>query len=216
MLKIDRRRLPLLVLCLWGGVAGDLAADANDTRSAMADAMARMMEAMGLFGTGGAYASGPQGWTNPMGMSGWPSGLGSWPGGLPGTVPMPFPGAAQMDPMSQMGQMGQAGQMAQMMERFAPGAPMRGAMPWGPLEGIWEGSDDGLLIVQGGRYRIYAPFSGYIDGDIRVSGDRVELTNRRESFAQEFEYALDQGRLVLRDRHGQVYLYRRLVLDAER
>jgi hypothetical protein len=120
---------------------------------------------------------------------------------------MPSPGGTPMDPTTQMGQMGQ------MMERFAPGAA-----PWGtgPLEGIWEGSDDGLLIVQGERYRLYAPLSGSIDGDIRVKGDRVELSNPRESFTQEFEYALDQGRLVFRDRHGQIYLYRRLVLDGGR
>ncbi|MCG6896282.1 MAG: hypothetical protein LJE61_05170 [Thiocapsa sp.] len=219
MSNANRRRLSVMAVCLWGVLASDLSADVNPNRSAMADAMVRMMEAMGLFGAGsGAFPAGPQGWSNPMGMSGWPSGFGSWPGGVPGSVPMPFPGGSQMDPMSQMGQMGQAGQMAEMMGRLAPGGPMAGAMPWGagPLEGIWEGSDDGLLIVQGGRYRIYAPFSGSIDGDIRVTGDRVELTNRRESFAQEFEYALDQGRLVLRDRQGQVYLYRRLMLDGGR
>jgi hypothetical protein len=110
------------------------------------------------------------------------------------------------------------GQMRQMMERFGAGVPGSESPAWavGPLEGIWESNDDSLLIVQGGRYRIYAPFSGSIDGDIRVTGDRAELTNRREDFAQEFEYALDQGRLVLRDRQGQVYLYRRLVLDGAR
>jgi hypothetical protein len=217
MLNALRRSVPIMALCLLVLAAPSLA---DATRSAMADAMVRMMEAMGLFGSsGGSFSAGPQGWSNPMGMSGWPSGFGAMPGmsGMPGagSVPMPFPGGSQMDPMSQMGQMGQMGQM---MEGFAPGSPMTGAMPWGmsQLEGIWEGSDDGLLIVQGTRYRIYAPFSGYIDGDIRVTGDRIELTNRRESFSQEFEYALDQGRLVLRDRQGQVYLYRRLVLEGGR
>jgi hypothetical protein len=176
-----------------------------------------MMEAMGLFGgAGGSFSSGPPGWSNPMGMSGWPSGFGAMPGmpGMPGagSVPMPAPGSTSMDPSAQMGQMGQ------MMERFAQGGTPSGGggWPWatGPLEGVWEGSDDGLLIVQGERYRLYAPLSGSIDGDIRVKGDRIELSNQRESFTQEFEYALDQGRLVFRDRQGQVYLYRRLVLGS--
>lgn len=207
MSNVVRPYLTIIAICLCVSVAPALAAD---TRSAMADAMVRMMEAMGLFGAaGGAMSGGSPTAPNPMGMSGWPSGFGAMPG-VPGTGTIPFPGGSQMDPSSQMGEMGQ------MMERFNPGSAITGAMPWtpGPLEGIWEGSDDGLLIVQGGRYRIYAPLSGYIDGDIRITGDRVELTNRRESFSQEFEYALDQGRLVLRDRQGQIYLYRRLVLEG--
>ncbi|EGV18643.1 hypothetical protein [Thiocapsa marina] len=201
-------RISLACIAIWLSLAAPPAL--ADTRSAMADAMVRMMEAMGLFGTaGGAMSGGSPGVPNPMGMSGWPSGFGAMPG-VPGAGTMPFPGSSQMDPTAQMGQMGQ------MLERFNPGSAMTGAMPWtaSPLEGIWEGSDDGLLIVQGGRYRIYAPFSGYIDGDMRITGDRVELTNRREGFSQEFEYALDQGRLVLRDRQGQIYLYRRLVLEG--
>lgn len=209
MSSLVLRFLSIVLVCLLGLAAPS---PADDTRSAMADAMVRMMEAMGLFGsTGGSFSSGPPGWSNPMGMSGWPSGFGAMPAmpGMPGagSVPMPSPGGTPMDPTTQMGQMGQ------MMERFAPGAA-----PWGtgPLEGIWEGSDDGLLIVQGERYRLYAPLSGSIDGDIRVKGDLVELSNPRESFTQEFEYALDQGRLVFRDRHGQIYLYRRLVLDGGR
>ena len=199
--------LRIIAICLAVSVAPPLAAD---TRSAMADAMVRMMEAMGLFGAaGGAMSGGSPGVPNPMGMSGWPSGFGAMPG-VPGAGTLPFLGGSQMDPTSQVGQ------MSQMMERFNPGSAMSGAMPWaaGPLEGIWEGSDDGLLIVQGGRYRIYAPFSGYIDGDIRITAERVELSNRREGFTQQFEYALDQGRLVLRDRQGQIYLYRRLVLGG--
>jgi hypothetical protein len=207
MSNVVRPYLTIIAICLSVSVVPPVVAD---TRSAMADAMVRMMEAMGLFGAaGGGVSGGSPAVPNPMGMAGWPSGFGAMPG-VPGAGTMPLPGGAQMDPTSQMGQMGQ------MLERFDPGSAMTGAMPWtaGPLEGIWEGSDDGLLIVQGGRYRIYAPFSGYIDGDIRISGDRVALTNRRENFSQEFEYALDQGRLVLRDRQGQIYLYRRLILEG--
>jgi hypothetical protein len=237
MSSLVHRRVAITALCLACAFAPPLAAD---TRAAMADAMVRMMEAMGLFGgTGASFATGPQGWANPMGMSGWPAGFGTMPM-MPGTLPIPTPGG--MDPMSQMSQMGQMGQMdptgqlgkmsqmaptsamnpaeqmsrmGQMMEQLSAGTPGAGMMPWGasPLEGIWEGNDSGLLIVQGGRYRLYAPFSGFIDGEIRVSGDRVELTNRREQFSQEFEVAQDQGRLVFRDRQGQLYLYRKLDLD---
>lgn len=91
----------------------------------------------------------------------------------------------------------------------------QGNTPWATsvLEGIWEDNQGGLLIVQGGFYRLYAACRGYIDGDIRVLGNRVELTNRRQGFSQTFEFALDQGRLALRDQNGQIYVYRRLILN---
>mgnify|MGYP001809981874 CR=1 FL=1 len=89
-----------------------------------------------------------------------------------------------------------------------------GTMPWNNsvLEGIWEDNQGGLLIVQGRFYRLYAPGRGVIDGEIRVATNRVELDNRQENFTQTFEFALDQGRLALRNQSGQVFLYRRLEL----
>lgn len=93
-----------------------------------------------------------------------------------------------------------------------------GAMPWGGsvLEGIWEDNQGGLLIVQGRFYRLYALGRGVIDGEIRVESNRVDLANRRERFVQTFEFALDEGRLALRNQSGQVFLYRRLVLGRGR
>ena len=92
-----------------------------------------------------------------------------------------------------------------------------GAMPWTgtSLDGLWEDNQGGLLIVQGGFYRLYSACRGYIEGQIRVQTDRVELSNRTENFTQTFEFALDQGRLALRDQNGQLYLYRRLILNPD-
>jgi len=89
-------------------------------------------------------------------------------------------------------------------------------MPWGasPLEGVWEAADGGLLIVQGSFYRLYSPGSGYVDGSIEVAGQRVRMWNPTAGFDLGFEYAQDQGRMVLRDQSGQLYLYRRLVLNG--
>ncbi|MGQ9659371.1 MAG: hypothetical protein ACUVT0_04595 [Thermochromatium sp.] len=81
------------------------------------------------------------------------------------------------------------------------------------MEGLWEDNQGGLLIVQGGFYRLYSACRGYIEGEIWVRNDRVDLSNRAENFTQSFEFALDQGRLALRDRNGQLYLYRRLILN---
>lgn len=84
------------------------------------------------------------------------------------------------------------------------------------LEGIWEDNQGGLLIVQGRFYRIHAPERGTIDGEIRVETDRIELSNQREQITQTFEFVLDQDRLVLRNHSGQLFLYRRLILDRGR
>ena len=135
----------------------------------MADAMARMMASMGLFG-GGAGTGNPGG------------GGGAWD---------------------------QAGDVSRrLLDGLGKGGPLGG------LDGLWEAAGGGLLIVQGGNYRLYAPNGGYVDGVIEVAGQRVRMGSRRAGFAFEFEYALDQGRLALRDARGQVYLYRRLVLNG--
>ncbi|MBK1716776.1 hypothetical protein CKO27_03755 [Thiocystis violacea] len=165
----------------------------------MARAIARMMEAMGFTGAGGFGSAVPPlapGAGHPMGMTGWPSALGQIPGAA---SMMPYPGGSQ------------AGSMANMMQQAMPG----GASSWGGagLEGLWEDNQGGLLIVQGGLYRIYSSCKGYIEGDIHVGTNRLDMTNRSGDFTQTFEFALDQGRLALRDQSGQVYLYRRLILD---
>lgn len=151
---------------------------------AMAQAIARMMESMGFF----AGAGDP----GPIPPSGWPSAFG----GVPGMSGM----GHQMSPGTLMGQMGER----------AFGDTMTGQTT--VLEGVWEDNQGGLLIVQGRFYRLYAARKGYIEGGIRVTDDRVELSNQTLGFTQTFELALDQGRLVLRDASGQLYLYRRLVL----
>lgn len=129
-----------------------------------------------------------------MGFSGGVSGNSGPvpPDGLPsafGTWP------SQLSPGGVMGQMGDV----------MTGAPT-------VLEGVWEDNQGGLLIVQGGLYRLYSAGKGYIEGDIRVTEGRIELGNRAGGFTQTFEFALDQGRLALRNTSGQLYLYRRLVL----
>lgn len=187
--------IPLL-LCL-----APVQADDSGTRSAMADAMSRMMEAMGLFGSGttapGSMYGG--GMPSPFNMPGSGMGMPGWPGGSMG---MPFGGGSQIwDQFS----------------RSVPGMSQMPQMPWtgSSLEGPWEAAGGGLLLVQGPYYRLYAPNGGYVDGSIQVAADRVRLSNSQAGFNLEFEYALDQeGRLAMRDQNGQIYLYRRLVLKG--
>jgi hypothetical protein len=189
----------VLLLTLSGGPA--VQSQDSGNREAMADAMSRMMEAMGLLGAGADAARSMSGGTMP-----------SMPG-VPGMSAVP--GGTQMDQAAKMGQ-----SMLEGMTRGVPGGaaavPGMGSMPWsgGVLEGLWEAAGGGLLIVQGGNYRLYAPNGAFVDGIVQIEGQQVRMASRRAGFALAFEYALDQGRLVLRDSDGQLFLYRRLVLDG--
>ncbi len=179
------------------------------TREVMADAMARMMEAMGLFDSapgqrdlGGAFAD-PWSFQSPFGASGWGSALGT-----------PWGGPVR--------DRSRASTMRELMQRFGrqlvpPGGSNGDRSPgWEPsrLEGVWEGRDGELLIVQGGRFRIYSSELQRVDGLLQIRGNRLALYNPLDRQARPFEFAERQGRLILRDPAGQLYLYRRLRLDG--
>ena len=159
---------------------------------AMAQAIARMMESMGLTGQ-----------TPAAGVGALPLSSALNPAAVLSPWSTPTPDQAIQ----------QAGVVAEttwqtMQGALNAAAPLSGAA----LEGLWEDNQGGLLIVQGGFYRLYSACRGYIEGEIRLQAAQVELSNHTENFTQTFEFALDQGRLALRDQQGQLYLYRRLIL----
>lgn len=193
--------LLLLALLFSGSCAGG---PYSGAREAMADAMVRMMEAMGLFdprAMGDFVGAMP---LDPLSAAGQIPGMGQLPGG--GGMPWGAPGTSGMGEM-----------MKQFPGGGVPGMPGGGWLPWsgGRLEGIWEGRNGELLIVQGNRFRIYPGHATYVEGDIRIAGDHLTLHNRGEGEPRAFEYAESEGRLVLRDPQGQLYLYRRLQLGEE-
>ena len=198
------------MLLLLSGAAGvDVSAATAGTREAMADAMVRMMEAMGLFDPSSMAAMAPGA---PFGAPGSTPGFGGF--GMPGAAPWELPSS---DPSGAMAKGGE------MMKRFSegmgvPGDMTGGMLPWASgsrLEGVWEGRNGELLIVQGDRFRIYPGNAGYVEGYLRLSGDRLAMYNPEDANLRPFEYAESQGRLVLRDEAGSLYLYRRLWLDQE-
>lgn len=202
--------LTLLLLLTSGAAAGDTS---TAPRAAMADAMARMMDAMGFLNPPANPAVTPP----PVPYSGVPGGV-SIPGlssmtGMPGTSSWPAPGG---DPSGFMNKGGEV--MKQMTEGLklpgvaAGGFPLSGSR----LDGIWEGRNGELLIVQGNHFRIYPGFSGYVDGYIQLSGERLALYNPENTFISPFEFAESDGRLALRDQNGDLFLYRRLWLDQSR
>lgn len=178
-------------------------------REVMADAMAKMMEAMGLFDSapaqrdpGGVFAD-PWSPRGPFGAPGWGPALGAPWGG----------------PVSDRSR---AAVMRELMRRFTrqllPSGESSGDWPraWKPsrLEGAWEGRDGELVIVQGQRFRIYSPELRRVDGLMRIQGNRLALYNPLDGQARPFEFAEHQGRLIMRDLAGQLYLYRRLRLNG--
>lgn len=218
-----RRSLPLLLLVAGATASGAVLAEGSRaTREAMADAMVRMMDVMGFLGddgdrqqrrssrrsnSGRDFFSSPGRWSRFSGMDtfGFP-GLSPWATGFPGMGSpwsgFGWPGGSMGNPMS-----------------FAP--PWGSDLPWGggygygsgpmgPLEGSWESPSGELLLIEGGRYRMYSGESRYLDGLIDLDGDRILLHNPQQDYTREFEFAYKDGRLILRDETGQIYLYRRI------
>ncbi len=188
----------ILTLSLLLAMPLTIAQGQSGAREAMADAMARMMEAMGMFNPSPGTSAPPY----PMWMPG------------AGGAGMPWGGSPFQDPSGAMS-MGDT-----MMRKLYPNMPGVGSAgqpyPWmgAGLEGIWEGRDGELLIVQGKRFRIYSGAAAYVDGYLHTQGDKLAMYNTGDQQARAFEYAESDGRLVLRDPAGQIYLYRRLRLDA--
>lgn len=213
-MKIDPR-MPLraaatliLVACTIAPLA---AAEDGIDRDAMADVMSRMMEAMGFLGEtsrSSALKSLPRGAMGaPFGAPAWPPPLGA-PSGVPGLgsswAPSSRPGAG-------FG-------MDEMMEHFADeGSRASDWWSWaaGPLEGVWESPDGGLLIVQGERYRLYQPGAGYADGTLRLGGGWLTLRHQSRGIEHRFEIAVQGERLALRSESGQLFVYRRLRLNRQ-
>jgi len=196
-------RFPALIsLALSLSVILPASAAGSDAADVMAKAMARMMEAMGLFdGDSGLPAP-----TMPSMMPGMGDfGYGQMPWGqMPWSQAPGF--SAFTDPITAFGMQGMGDQMAAGM-----------GWPWGSggsgIDGIWEGRDGGLMIIRGQRFRLQAAQGGHIEGLFQRRGDRIALYEPNSDSVRAYEVAEQRGRLVLRDAAGNTYLYRRLWLD---
>ena len=82
------------------------------------------------------------------------------------------------------------------------------------LNGAWQGNSGEVLVVRDGLFRIYAGIDSYNDGRLAVHGRQLVLSNPSTGHSREYEYALHEGLLALRDNSGNVLLYRRLPPSA--
>lgn len=189
----DHHRAPRRLIILLGlslGLAVNspvILAEDNRMGEVMANAMTRMMEAMGVADADTDSGSAPTAPARVMGevMRG-DLDADDWLGHFG-------------NPLWEFGLPDQAGSFGDLFRWQST-----------RLEGIWEGRDGGLLIVQNHRFRLYQPGSGYVDGLIQQRGNRVALYNPATGAALPYESAQQRGRLVLRDAAGQLFLYRRL------
>lgn len=207
-----RMRYPIclfLILCSFHG----LPQAANSAASAlMSQAMLSMMDAMGNLAqdynrnkgwSSGSYSQPFNSW---QGMNASPWGMYTMPGaGIPGQ--QQFQGLINQAPSSgtinpQISQ-GIAGTQTQLM------APQQS-----PLDGIWQGQGGELVLVMYGHFRIYANADAYRDGRYEVRDQRIIMQDPQTGATRAFEFALSEGRLVLRDKDGQLLLFRQLPIPV--
>ena len=232
-------RNALLCLVLLGGGAfiparseGQL--DYPNRYGSMAESMFDMMDAFSSAyqkRTGSQPAS-PQAWpsgtqVNPLqylNNPGW-GGYGM-PGGMGGSPWMPGMGS-MMNPSLPMGQFNPWGNPSTWMQSTPwsggsywapqghyPAAP--GGTTWtppsppSPLDGSWQGNTGEVLTISQGRFRVYQGRDQYREGSITLAGNYLTMTPDGVAQGRVYEFAEQEGRLVLRDEMGNLLLYRRL------
>ena len=192
--------LPLLLV--WQGYA---LATGSVASSIMSQAMLSMMDAMGKMAQDysrnrdlspsyyGQPSSGWQGMISPWNMY-----------SLPGTG---IPGQQQIQ-----GLVGQAPAVAQQSFQGMTNSlqPIPNLSPQSSLDGIWQGQSGELVLVMYGHFRIYANADNYRDGRYEVLDDHIIMHDPQTGAKRAYEFALSEGRLVLRDREGDLLLFRQL------
>jgi len=91
----------------------------------------------------------------------------------------------------------------------------QGQPPLGPtsatLDGNWRGQSGEVLVVRNGLFRIYLDRDRYQEGRIELRGkDVLGMQSQDGSVTRRYEYAVHEGRLVLRDEAGNLLLYKRI------
>lgn len=147
-----------------------------------------------------------------QGMNYAPWGMYAMPGaGMPGQ--QQFQGVITQAPATLLS--GQ--QAAQGMVQQAPGVTTGAqqlipslAPPQSPMDGIWQGQGGEIVLVMYGHFRIYANADNFRDGRYAVRDNWLVMHDPETGAEKAFEYALSEGRLVLRGEEGHLLLFRQL------
>lgn len=189
----------VMLSVLLSGVCGARAATPS---SIMSDAMIAMMDVMGnlaqQYKSKGNWSLGSNispyyGWSgsnaspwNPYGVPGT-----AWPGGLPLQSPVPGYGGPPL-----------AGPHTPPFINRTPAKSV--------VDGIWLGQSGELVLVMYGHFRIYASAEVYRDGLFEISGDKLAMYDPEADRRMLFDYALENGRMMLRGEDGSLMLFKQL------
>jgi hypothetical protein len=181
----------------------------------MSQAMLSMMDAMGNlaqqynrnrdWSSGRGYVPPYSGW---QGMGSAPWGMYSMPGSVPGQ--QQFQDYMDQAPAAASSAQQTLQDMAQQIPRQLQSQSGSGAPGQSGLDGIWQGRDGEIVLVMYGHVRIYADSENYRDGLYQINENWITLYDPQSGSSKNYEYALSEGRMVLRDENDQLLLYRQL------
>ena len=125
---------------------------------------------------------------SPWSTYGTPGYRPGWPGGPP--LQSPLPGMGGVPPL---------------MSPLSDPARARS-----PVDGIWLGQSGEIVLVMYGHFRIYASAEIYRDGRFEIDGDRLAMYDPESGYIMEFDYLLNDGRMIMRSETGAIMLFKQL------
>jgi hypothetical protein len=78
------------------------------------------------------------------------------------------------------------------------------------LDGIWIGRGGEIVLVMYGHFRIYANEQVYRDGRYRIAGNKLYMLDPQTQRVQQYDYALDNGRMIMRSKSGAFLYFKQL------
>ncbi|MES9853314.1 MAG: hypothetical protein ABW170_15970 [Candidatus Thiodiazotropha sp. L084R] len=82
------------------------------------------------------------------------------------------------------------------------------------VDGIWIGRNGEIVLVMYGYFRIYADAETYHDGRYRIDDDLLLMQDPETGKSQQYQFALDSGRMIMRDRYGNYLLFKQLPIPV--
>jgi hypothetical protein len=92
--------------------------------------------------------------------------------------------------------------------------PYYGDRPRSEVDGIWIGQGGEIVLVMYGYFRVYADAETYRDGRYEIDQDLLHMYNLANGNSQTYQYALDSGRMIMRNRQGQILLFKQLPIPV--
>ncbi len=82
------------------------------------------------------------------------------------------------------------------------------------VDGIWLGRGGEIVLVMYGYFRIYADAETYQDGRYHIDGDLLLMQDPESGLTQKYQFVLESGRMIMRDKHGNYLLFKQLPIPV--